>query len=198
MTALYVAMKLTFPHEWNISTTKFAFLINDTVPSDQLELLEERILFGLGWRVNPAAPIEYCERILGVVSEEDDDDKTPTMRRSSSRDCVGDVALIESLTRGEWLRRNRSRIDELVRLQLDAALRDPNLIRVASSCVAVAATVNALEILGEADYSQDGSHHFAGCVDRIREVSLDCELSTDAETRRVGSALVKLLLRDGQ
>ena len=198
MTALYVAMKLTNPHEWNISTTKFAFLINDTVPSDQLELLEERILFGLGWCVNPATPVEYCERILGVIAEEDDDDKTPAMRRSSSRDCVGDVALIESLTRGEWIRRNRSRIDELVRLQLDAALRDPDFIRVGSSCVAVAATVNALDILGEADYSQDGSRHFAGCVDRIREVSLDCELSSDAETRRAGSALVKLLLRDGQ
>ncbi|EJK70773.1 hypothetical protein THAOC_07840 [Thalassiosira oceanica] len=198
VTALYVAMKIVHPEQWNISTLKFANLINDTVSSDQLEILEERILFGLGWYVNPAATSEYCERLLQVISNEENENKNSLMRRTSSHDCVVDISSIESLSRKEWLRRNRSRIDELIHLQMNAALRDHNFIQVKSSCIAAAAIVNALNILGEADFSQTKSPYYTDCVDRIEEVSLDCDLSSDAELKTVGGALLKLLLRDAQ
>lgn len=198
VTALYVAMKIVHPEQWNISTLKFANLINDTVSSDQLEILEERILFGLGWYVNPAAPIEYCERLLQVISNEENENKNSLMRRTSSHDCVVDISSIDSLSRKEWLQRNRSRIDELIHLQMNAALRDHNFIQVTSSCIAAAAIVNALNILGEADFSQTKSPYYIDCIDRIEEVSLDCDLSSDAELKTVGGALLKLLLHDAQ
>jgi len=193
VTALYVAMKITYPQQWNVSTKAFARLINDTVTSDELEILEEHLLFALGWCVNPAAPIEYCERLLEVISEEDSENKGSNMRRTSSHDCVGAISSIESLSRKEWLSRNRSSIVDLVLLQLDAALRDENFIQARSSCIAVAATVNALKILRKADYSQNKSPYWTECIDRIEEVSQECDLSSDVETKLIGSALAELL-----
>ena len=199
VTSLYIAIKLRVPHEWNVTAHAFAELCRGSVSGIDIKNMEMKILFALGWNINPPLPIEYSEGYLDLIftSKGGQMQRTspipapPLCGSTSSQDF--DVSKDSSSSAGSGsqdgtgsLQELKDHILELVQYQLEIALQDRRLFQAQSSVIATAALLNALEgIVNEKPPFYDGVGGASFCQDSMALLS-----GSDKETEDVRSALL--------
>ena len=211
VTCLYIAIKLYVPHKWNVTAHSFAQLCRGTISGDIIVDMEMRILFGLGWNVNPPIPLAYVEQFIELIfcSKE----KSVQQLRNSSLRClnqfddddsvVGDFIIpslseesLQDVTDQEWITSIKDKIIDLARYQLEIALQSVAFLSIRSSVIATAALLNAIEGLmseSTALYPPDTNSmdiFFRDCITTIEEIVTLCNLASENELEEVKTALL--------
>lgn len=154
VTCLYIAIKLYVPHKWNVTAHAFAQLCRGTISGDSIVDMEMKILFGLGWNVHPPVPMSYLELILDLISVTTSlDEKEMASADVSDEDSVlGDLILpslsnasSDSASQECAITALKENLIDLVRYQVDLALRKINILHTRSSLITLAALLNAVE-----------------------------------------------------
>ena len=136
MTALYIAIKL---HERVLFGSDFFAAISKGVYSDdELERTEIHIWQGLSWRVNAPTSIQMSQHILSLVSSR--------------------IHPVRKLDDHAW-----SDVLNEVRYHSEHAVRDYYFCTHRSSTVAIAAILNAIELLRREDRAVSS----ADCASRV-------------------------------
>ena len=205
VTCLYIAIKLYVPHKWNITTQAFAQLCRGSISGENIDTMEMRILFALGWNVNPPIPLAYVEfyldlifrtigrpsRTIKRVSLIDDDDSVvgqhlmlPSLDKEVTTSHVyADHDLFSSM---------KQNILDVARYQCDNVVQNLAFLQTRYSVIATAALLNAFE--GVMNQDPGMSSFYQDCIAMIRDTANFCILAPGYELEEVRYAILSSIL----
>mmetsp|Transcript_24586 Transcript_24586/g.51026 ORF Transcript_24586/g.51026 Transcript_24586/m.51026 type:complete len:452 (-) Transcript_24586:40-1395(-) len=204
VTCLYIAIKLYVPQTWNITANAFAKLCHGTISGENIDKMEIRILFALGWNVNPPIPLAYTELYLDLLFRTD---KTPIVEGKKRLSLMGDDESVighlvltslsdHSLSRREsdelTIESIQEKILELTRYQFENAAHNLMLNSTNCSTIATAAMLNSVEGLMKLNPGLSSFLH--ECYDLIHKTAETCHLECADELEEVRRKLLSCIM----
>lgn len=204
VTCLYIAIKLYVPQSWNITADAFAKLCHGTISGENIDKMEIRILFALGWNVNPPIPLAYTELYLDLLFRNvetpvvEGKKRLPLMGKDES--VIGHLVLTSlsdhSLSRKEsdevTIESIQENILELTRYQFENAAHNIMFISTNCSTISTAAMLNSVEGLMKLNPGLSSFLH--ECYDLIHKTAETCHLECADELEEVRRKLLSCIL----
>ena len=204
VTSLYIAIKLRAPQKWNITATAFSQLCQGTLSGKDISDTEIKILFALGWNVNPPIAMQYVEAFLELLFNpsssrmnislsslsNDSFDMLPLTRDLLPSSSAGDDNKEERKSPMSH-QELRCLLHELISYQLEIALHEKRLYATRSSVIAAAAVVNALK--GVVNEGVDGLF-CRECIAVTLDIMSQCTIASTVELDDVRSVLLRLVV----
>ena len=184
VTSMYMALKLCVPLKWNITAMAFAQLCKGAVSGQDISDTEIKILFALGWNVNPPIPAQYAEQLLDLVFY-----SAERSLRSTSPTSIG-ISQEDKVMRP--LRALIEHLHELVSYQIEScSLHDKRLFQVRASVIATSALLNALEGMNEGLLEGiDSTLFYDVSMDIIMNTVTVCKIASTEELDEIRSVLL--------
>ncbi|KAL7471693.1 hypothetical protein ACHAXS_011991 [Conticribra weissflogii] len=193
VTCLYIAIKLHVPQTWNITANAFAHLCHGMISGENIDKMEIRILFALGWKVNPPIPLAYTELYLDLLFH---------TIENPVNDCGVTGNFIQLSLNDHYFSRKESNeetfeliqenILQLTRYQLENAAHNLMFLSTNSSTIATAAILNSVE--GLMKLYSGCSSFLHQCKDLIHETASTCHLECADELEHVSLKLLSCII----